>query len=73
MKKLYLLLAITLLSDLVFGQMKPKEVDAIKSDTTLYWGLSRVCNTLEEATDMSMDELYENIAKNCNSHAIYLA
>ena len=73
MKKLYILLIIIVLSNLAFGQMKQKEVEAIKNDTTLFYGISNICSSSDEATEKAMDGLYENIAKNCNSHAIYLS
>ena len=64
---------ITLLANIGFAQMKQKEVDAIKNDTTLYYGISNVCNSADEAVDGAKAELYENIAKNCKSNAIYIA
>lgn len=73
MRKFYILLIIIVLSHMAFGQMKQKEIDAIKNDTTLYWGMGRMCNSLGEATDLAREALYENIAKNCDSHPIYLA
>ena len=73
MKKLYILLIVTALANIAFGQMKQKEVDAIKNDTTLYYGISNVCNSSDEAAEGAKAELYENIAKNCNSNAIYIA
>ena len=73
MKKFYILLIITALANITFAQMKPKEVEAIKNDTTLFYGLSNVCNSSDEATEGAKIELYENIAKNCNSSAIYIA
>ena len=59
------------LADICFAQMKPKELEAIKSDTTLYYGLSRICDSPDEAADNAKVELYVNIAKNCNANAIY--
>ena len=73
MKRLYIFLIITLLANIGFAQMKQKEVDAIKNDTTLYYGISNVCNSADEAVDGAKAELYENIAKNCKSNAIYIA
>ena len=72
MKKFYIFLIIILLSNVTFAQMKPKEVDAIKHDTTLFYGISHVCNSSDEATDNAKADLYENIAKNCNSNAIFI-
>lgn len=72
MKKFYLVLIILALANISFAQMKPKEVEAIKNDTTLYYGMSNVCNSSDEATEGAKAELYENIAKNCNSSAIYI-
>ena len=73
MKKFYILLIITVLANIALGQMKQKEVDAIKNDTTFFCGISNVCNSSDEATEGAKSELYENIAKNCNSNAIYIA
>ena len=72
MKRFYILLIITALANISFAQMKPKEVEAIKNDTTLFYGISNVCNTSDEAAEGAKSELYENIAKNCNSNAIYI-
>ena len=73
MKRFYILLIITVLANIALGQMKQKEVDAIKNDTTFFCGISNVCNSSDEATEGAKSELYENIAKNCNSNAIYIA
>ena len=73
MKRFFILLIISVLSNIAFGQMKQKEVDAIKNDTTLFYGISNVCNSSDEATEAAKAEMYENIAKNCNSSAIYIA
>ena len=72
MKKFGFCLIITLLFNISFGQMKQREVDAIKNDTTLFYGISNVCNSSDEAADNAKTELYENIAKNCNPSAIYI-
>ena len=72
MKRLFFILIITLLANICLAQMKQKEVEAIKNDTTLFYGLSNVCNSSDEASEAAMTELYENIAKNCNSSAIYI-
>lgn len=73
MKKFYFLLIITILSNIAFAQMKPKELEAIKNDTTLFYGIGNVCDSPDEAMETAKNELYANIAKNCGSHAIYLA
>lgn len=73
MKRFYILLIITLLANVGFAQMRQKEVDAIKNDTTLYYGISNVFNSADEAVDGAKAELYENIAKNCKSNAVYIA
>ena len=72
MKRFYILLIITVLANICFAQMKPKELEALKNDTTLYYGLSHVCNTPDEAMENAKTELYSNIAKNCNANAIYI-
>ena len=71
MKRLYLFLSIIFVVNIAFGQMKQKDIDAIKNDTTLFYGLSHVCNSSDEAAENAKTELFENIAKNCNSSAIY--
>ena len=73
MKRLYILLVFIALANIAFSQIKQKELEAIKNDTTLYYGLSNVCNSSDEATEAAKSELYANIAKNCNSNAIYIA
>ncbi len=72
MKKFYILLIITALANVCFAQMKQKEVDAIKNDTTLFCGISKVCSSSDEAMSNAMTELYCNIGKNCNANAIYI-
>ncbi len=72
MKKLFILLILSALADISFGQMRQREVDAIKNDTTLFYGISHVCNSSDEATENAKADLYENIAKNCKSNAIYI-
>lgn len=61
------------LANAVFAQIKQKELEAIKNDTTLFYGLGNMCNSSDEAAESAKAELYENIAKNCNSNAIYIA
>ena len=73
MKRFYILLIITVLANIAFGQMKPKELEAIKNDTSLYYGIGRICNSPDEATESAKTELYLNIARNCNANAIYIA
>ena len=72
MKKLFILLILSALANISFGQMRQREVDAIKNDTTLFYGMSYVCNSSDEATENAKSELYVNIAKNCKSNAIYI-
>jgi len=72
MKKLFILLILSTLANISFGQMRQREVDAIKNDTTLFYGMSYVCNSSDEATENAKADLYENIAKNCKSNAIYI-
>ena len=73
MRKIYILLIVTTLANMAFGQMKPKEIDAIRNDTTLFFGLSKICDSPDEATENAKTELYVNIAKNYNSNAIYFS
>lgn len=72
MKKLFILLILSALANISFGQMRQREVDAIKNDTTLFYGMSYVCNSSDEAAENAKADLYENIAKNCKSNAIYI-
>jgi len=72
MKKFYILLIITVLANIGFAQIKSKELETIKNDTTMFYGIGNVCNSSDEATDAAKSELYANIAKNCNSNAIYI-
>ena len=72
MKKIYIFLIITILANVAFAQMKQKEIDAIKNDTTLYCGLGNLCNSSDEAMESALTELYSCIAKNCNASAIYI-
>ena len=72
MKKFYIFLIITILANVAFAQMKQKEIDAIKNDTTLYCGLGNLCNSSDEAMESALTELYSCIAKNCNASAIYI-
>ena len=72
MKKLIILFFTIVLAAPLFAQMKQREVDAIKNDTTQFFGISNVCNSSDEAADGAKAELYENIAKNCKSSAIYI-
>jgi len=74
--KLYsfsILLIITLLSNNIFAQSLKKEIEVIRKDTTNYYGIGKVCNSYQLAEESALAELYGNIAKNCNSHAIFLA
>jgi len=73
MKRFYILLIITILYNFSLAQMKPKELEAIKNDTTLFYGISRICNSSDEAVENAKAELFANIAKNCRSNAIYIA
>ncbi len=73
MRKIYILLIVTTLANMALGQMKPKEIDAIRNDTTLFFGLSKICDSPDEATENAKTELYVNIAKNYNSNAIYFS
>lgn len=72
MKRILTLLIITLIANAAIAQMKPKEIEAIKRDTTKYYGISKVLKSSDKAIENAKDELYANIAKNCKSDAIYL-
>lgn len=54
------------------AQMRPKELEAIKNDTSLYYGISRLCESPDEAAENAKLKLYENIADKCNANAIYI-
>ena len=47
--------------------------EAIKSDTTYFWGFyNEVLQDQDEALELSVNELYDNIASNCKADAIYV-
>lgn len=73
MKKLFIFLIFTILASASFAQMKQKEVEALKNDTTIFFGIGKMCNSSDEATENALTELFANIAKNCGSNAIYIA
>lgn len=73
MRKFYILLIVTTLTNICFAQInKKKKVDDIINDTTLFYGISDECDSWDEATGNSMTELFDNIAKNCNPQAIHI-
>ena len=72
-KKFYILLIIMMLSDVISAQMKQKDIEAIKSDTTLFYGLGRMCDSPDEALEDAKESLIKNIAKNCKPNAIFIA
>lgn len=67
-----ILLIITLLSTNISAQSSKKGIEAIRKDTTYFYGMGKVCNSYQLAEESALTELYGNIAKNCNSHAIFL-
>lgn len=73
MKKLFIFLIFTILASASFAQMKQKEVEALKNDTTIFFGIGKICNSSDEATENALTELFANIAKNCGSNAVYIA
>ena len=73
MKKIFILLIIMLLSHVAFAQMRPKELETLKNDTTLYYGLGKMCESPDDATDNAKTALYANIARKCGANAIYIA
>ncbi len=73
MKKLFIFLIFTILAFTSFAQMKQKEVEALKNDTTIFFGIGKICNSSDEATESALTELFANISKNCGSSAIYIA
>ena len=73
MKRLFILLIITVLVKITFAQMKPKELDAIKNDTSLYYGIGRVCDSPDDASESAFADFYSNVAKNCGANAIYIS
>lgn len=73
MKKLFIFLIFTILASASFAQMKQKEVEALKNDTTIFYGIGKICNSSDEATESALTELFANIAKNCGSNAIYIS
>ena len=73
MKKLFIFLIFTILASASFAQMKQKEVEALKNDTTIFFGIGKMCNSSDEATESALTELFANIAKNCGSNAVYIS
>lgn len=73
MKKFYILLIISVLANIAFAQVKPKELETIKNDTTLYYGIGIICNSYKDATESAKDDLYRNVARNCKTNAIYIS
>ena len=73
MKKLFILLVFSVLTVVSFAQMKQRELDMIKNDATIYYGIGKECSSPDEATESAKTALYSNIAKNCDANAIYLA
>ena len=73
MKKFFIFLIFTILAFTSFAQMKQKEVEAMKNDTTIFFGIGKICNSSDEATESALTELFANISKNCGSSAIYIA
>ena len=61
-----------LLPNSVFAQSVKKEIGNIKNDTTYFHGTGVVAKTYDDARESALRALYGNIAKNCDSHAIYL-
>ena len=54
------------------NRSKKFDFDAIKSDTTYFWGANEVVNDQDEAFELSVNELYNNIANKCKADAIYV-
>lgn len=54
------------------NRQKKSDIESIKSDTTYFWGLNQIVYDQVEAFDLSTNELYSNIANNCNADAIYV-
>ena len=74
MRRLTLLLILTALFLSLSAQSKSKKFDiqTIKNDTTYYWGESNVVNSEDKALELSMQNMYRNIAANCHPNAIYV-
>lgn len=69
---LAILLITTLLPDNVVAQSVRKEIGNIKNDTTYFHGTGEVARTYDDARESALLALYGDIARNCDSHAIYL-
>lgn len=69
---LAILLITTLLPDNVVAQSVRKEIGNIKNDTTYFHGTGVVAKTYDDARESALLALYGDIARNCDSHAIYL-
>lgn len=74
MKKLFLLLSLLFFFFVTDINAKTEkfDIDDIKNDTTYFWGVTPTLSSDNEAYDMALQELYENIAYNCGATAIYI-
>lgn len=73
MNKLLVLLVFVFTLSVSNAQSKSKKFDteSIKNNPEYYWGMSQVMDSQDEAMEVSLDNLYSNIANKCNPDAIY--
>lgn len=67
---LFLLLAVCFCANAQNGDVYAS-INEIKSDTSYYYGESKVLSSQERASDESIGSLYSNIAKNSNAYILY--
>ena len=53
-------------------RMRKSEIERIKRDTAYFFGENSLASTQEEAFELSMASLYQDIVGKCNADAIYL-
>ena len=71
-KGCFLLLLLLFVCISTYAQKNKRiSIDDIKRDTSYYWGQSPILDFQDEAMEISINNLYENIANNCNANAIY--
>ena len=72
MKKIVLLLSLLVISVMLNAQSKNKksEYESIKNDTTYYYGVTPELTSENQAYDEAVEDLYKNIAQNCEPNAI---
>ncbi len=72
MKRFCFFLIITLFPYISFGQIWQRDVDVIKNDTTMFYGLSNICSSSDEAIENARAALLDNIVINYNKNAVLI-